>query len=393
MRWLLVVLSCVLAMPRAAVAEPTARPVVIVVGRPTHPYTLRMRAELESLGFEVEVVRERRSIQRAGRAVAVLMIDAIRRVEVRFGADLRRPPDAVLTPDERSSVEVEAVQIAERVRTVLAPVVAGVRGPEVGVEVPREPPHAAETPLLVEPPPSPRIASPQPRSIHPPVAVVGPRDPAPALQADSIPHVPIDDDDDASRLGFGLGAGAVFASQGSAIALSASVFYDPLAWLRVEVFVDVPLRPFTVLDAEGAAELHTGFLGGSASVGLEVHPMFTGFVGVRAAGVWLHTVGRASSGYVGVTDDVFTAAAMLDAGVRIRLGDTLSLSPRASVGAALAPVDVVFGGRDVTAWGLPLGAVGLNAEFSFPIGDVNERPASEPATSDRAPAPSSPTSR
>ncbi len=373
MRWPLVALLGLLAALSPATAAAAPRAVVIVVGRPADPYTLRLRAELESIGFEVEVVRERASVSRGSGALAVLTVDALRRVEVRLGSDLRGPPDAMVAPDGTSSAEVEAVQIAERVRTVLEPVLPAERATSSSAPTPEPVPVVAQPPA--QPPKTTGVSepSPPPLGVPPSLAFFAP---TPLASFDPLQPSPVapdlareDPTSAAARVGFAAGAGALFAEQGSAIDLSLGGFYEPMAWLRFDVFVAAPLRPFRVVGTEGSASVHAGFVGAGTSLSTSFHPLFAGFLGLRVAGVWLRTEGEARAGYLGVTDDVFTAAGLFDAGVRVRLGESFALAPRATVGVAAPPVDVVFGGRDVSTWGLPLGSVSLNVEGGFPLGE------------------------
>ncbi|MBK6518063.1 MAG: hypothetical protein IPG04_29060 [Polyangiaceae bacterium] len=338
--------------------EVPAEPVVVLVYGATDEFGLRLEAELRSIGVKVEPRRHAARTQPPG-TIAVVTVSRRggRRVEIRMGGhpSMQGEADLVVSVDDVSD-PLGSIQAAERVRAAFEPL--ALRPPSV--EPAPEPVFEIVTPppaLPSSPPPWPSPPPPASPGIVIELGVDGrqPRWPAP-------PPLPTRE-----RWSFGLsaGLGAMFGSQGPSMETTLSFVAAPVRWFRVEPFVTVPLLPSVFEDDAGVAEVYAGALGVRVGFTVLEVSFFSLALGGGVEALWLRAVGEPAAGYVGTTEDAFTGAVFADLSPRFAVLGPLSLVPRATLGVALAPADVVFDGETVGVWGMPFGDLNLAIEATW----------------------------
>lgn len=335
--------------------EVPAEPVVVLVYGATDEFGLRLEAELRSIGVKVEPRRHAARTQPPG-TIAVVTVSRRggRRVEIRMGGhpSMQGEADLVVSVDDIGD-PLGSIQAAERVRAAFEPLAP--RGS--GVE-----PQAEATLEMVTASPSSSSSLSSPLPPAPPAIVLElamqdrqPRWPAP-------PPLPTRE-----RWSFGLsaGLGAMFGSQGPSMETTLSFVASPVRWFRIEPFVTMPVLPALLEDEAGEAKLYAGALGVRAGFTVLGASFFSLSLGGGVEALWLRAVGEPAAGYVGTTEDAFTGAAFADLSPRFALVGPLCLVPRATLGVALAPAEVVFDGETVGVWGMPFGQLHLGLEATW----------------------------
>lgn len=328
---------------------------VVLIYRAGDPFGVRLEAELRSIGMQVVTRRHLGALPEGTMAIATLIDGPPRRVELRIGShpEPGSEPDAIVAVD--ADDEIASIRASEQVRAAFAPLALRVPAPAVS---------APSSTALDPPPPRPPISSIEIAAIPrtSPAIVRLPSNPPTGIQfVAPRPLPPIG----SAWFGLGIGLGGSVGGEGAALDTTASVFFRPLPWLRLEPFVQIPLLPITFEDRAGSADIFAGSTGARAA--LRVWDGIASLaLGASVAGVWLRVEGDANQGYAGSSEDVFTAMAAADVSLRVHLAGPVWLAPRISLGLAL-PVDVVFDGVVVGTWGLPVGSLNLPVEVEWEL--------------------------
>ncbi|HZO13076.1 MAG TPA: hypothetical protein VFB62_07450, partial [Polyangiaceae bacterium] len=145
----------------------------------------------------------------------------------------------------------------------------------------------------------------------------------------------------------------------------ASYYVSPIARLRLEPFLLVPLVPTLRQGPEGEARLYAGMIGALANAVAFESERFELVLGGGVSGIWLRVEGDPAPGYVVRSDDAFAAGILADVAGRIRIHDGFFITPRAYLGVTLPLVHVALDERRVDDWGLPWFVLALAAEFDW----------------------------
>jgi hypothetical protein len=312
--------------PRPARAD---GPRILFVASASTPFSARVRAEIEAMGFEIELgseviesgtnaVAAARVIEGPGRRVEIWIADA---------ATGRLTQRAIVMPSPDDDEASQTVRASEQLRAFFQPLRAG----------------AAP---VVAPPPAPVVA---------PAVVTAP----PIVAAPTILAAPIPSPAPRSRFLVGADLAVPFQPGGPALHLGVKGRWTPMAHLGVGAFLSVPLAGSTVKAAEGSASLTAPLFGLdlAAIASLTPHLRVAATAGLALA--WVRTSGFASAPYQGKAADVVAAVPIFGAEIAPRLTERVSLSLDGRMGFALSPVDISFAGRPVAIWGRPLGMLAL----------------------------------
>jgi hypothetical protein len=326
-RWLVAAGMAVVAWaPGGALAE--GRRVLFVTGAPS-PFSARVRAEIEAMGFEIvpaailaedgaDTVAAARVIEGPARRVELWIPDA---------ATGRLTLRAFVTPSPDGDDATETVRASEQLRAFFQPL--------------REPTPPPPAPALPSPPPPPlRPEAPPPPAPSAPVVVAGPLAPSPP----------------GPRFVVTASLAVPFQSGGPGLDLGLRGRWMATRVLGVGAFVGVPLAGSTVKGAEGSASVSAALFGADLSVSIDfARVRLSTSAGLGAA--WVRTSGFASAPYQGKPSDVVAALLMVGAGIAPRLTERTHLCLDGHLGASLPRVDIAFVGRPVAVWGRPLGMV------------------------------------
>jgi hypothetical protein len=324
----LAALAFVMVMLFATVAH--AEKILLVDDEDTHHIGVRLRAELVSLGFEVEVALapaaepSRASLEQAARdagAVAALRVRSSRAgVEVWVMDRVTSKTvlrEVVFTGgDDEGVVAVRAVEL--------------LRASLLEVELPSAPRgEVAPTPavLALLPPPRPRPE----RTLSLVIA------PAAALSPGGIGVTP--------QLDVWL---RVRATAHFTLALRILAPTFPAA-------IDAPEGRSTV--TLGATSLGGDVLFGRTAAALRGH------AGVGVGLLWTHLEGTAAQPFAGRSDDLFSALSYLHGGATYALGESVRIFADGTVGVATPRPVVRFADRAVASWGQPAVALALGVEL------------------------------
>jgi hypothetical protein len=314
------------ALPRDARAD--VRNVVFVVEQPT-AFSARLRAEIETMGFEiVPATAIDGAPVRAVAAVRVIDAPEPRHVElwtVNAGTG-RLELTGVVQPSPSDDETSQTVRASEQLRAFFQPLRESTSTPET----------APVAPAPVAPPPAPPVPP------APPIAP--PRAPNPA--AETAPRE--------RRLTAGASL-AVPLQQGGP-GLDAFVqgrfrFTDAFA---VGGVVALPFVHSKVESGPNSADVSATLLDAELSLNVvESRALrLTADAGVGA--VWIRTSGSARTPYTAKTDDAFVAMPLLGAELAPALSEWIRVCLGARAGFALPKPDVDFAGRSVATLGRPL---------------------------------------
>jgi hypothetical protein len=322
-------IAVVAAAPRGAAAA--GRKVVFVAASPT-PFSARVRAEIEAMGFEVEAAADLSEEGTAAVAAARVLED--RRVElwIANSAGGRLMLRAVVVPSPDDDYAIETVRASEQLRAFFQRLrVVALPSPEGTKRV-----------ALA-------AAAPSPSQVEAPAA-------APP-EAPLLPLVPALEPVEALRPRFVVGAAFAvpFQPGGPGFDVEIRGRWMAAKVLGVGAFVEVPVAGSTVRAAEGSATISAPLLGADLSVVGNVGPRvrLSGTAGLALA--WVRTSGFANAPYYGQPSDVAAALALLGAGVAPRLTGRIHACLDGRVGISVPRVDIAFVGRPVATWGRPLG--------------------------------------
>jgi hypothetical protein len=330
---LLVLVACSLCA-RPAYADGAK---VLFVSREDTSFSARLRAELESMGFELLEVDQldEQGRSRAQAAVYVIESPPPRRVELW----LENPTNGRL--ELKTVVESSAgdaigsddasgtVRLSERVRAFLQPL--DVRELAAAIAAP-----VAQTRATVS------SASLQPK-----------REPTP-IPAVSSPR-------------FFEELAPMMALQGGSPGIEALIRGG--FWLLPRFAVGgklaIPLLPSTLKSQGNAATLSTTIVG--AELTLLVLQTRALRVGAEAglALAWLRAVGQPTFGHTNTPDSAFAALPSLGSQLDVFWGSRWHACFGAELGIALPGVEIAFAGRGVAPWGRPLGLLSAGVGLDF----------------------------
>lgn len=318
----------VIAWTAEAFAE--SRKVLFVAAAPS-PWSARVRAEIEAMGFEIEPAAALAEDAPATAIAAARVIESpSRRVEL-WIADSRSGRftlRALVLPGANDDDETETVRASEQLRAFFQPL------------------------RQKAPPPSPSL--PTPFRVDPPVgaALLAPKEEAtPIAQPKATPAE--------SRPRFVLAAGLAvpFQPGGPSIDVDLRGRWMATRVLGLGAFVTVPLAGSKVTDKEGTASIAAALFGGEITAAFEATSWLRLSTSLGAALAWVRTTGFASSPYHGRSSDVTSALGLLGAGIAPRLTERTRLAVDGRIGFTAPRVDIAFAGRNVATWGRPLGMV------------------------------------
>jgi hypothetical protein len=334
-------------LPRPARAE---GPRVLFVAPAPTPFSARVRAEIEAMGFEVELASElavegsTSSSSSTSIAAARVIEGPARRVELWIvdAATGRLTPRAVVLPSPDDDEASETIRASEQLRAFFQPLRARL-APALG------PPPALAAPL---PAPTAPPAAPLP-SVAPPPAV-----PPPVAPLSTAP---------APRPRFVVGADLAVPLQpgGPALHLGLKGRWMALEHLGLGAFVSVPLVGSTVKAAEGSASLNAPLFGLDLAAVAHPTPRLRLAASAGLALAWVRTSGFAEAPYQGQATSVVSAAPLFGVEIAPRLTDHASLYLDGQVGFALSRVDISFAGRPVATWGRPLALMALGVSIDL----------------------------
>jgi hypothetical protein len=327
-RWTLLAVSCLVALPVAQARGDEPSPVIVLVGSGS-AFENRVSAELESIGFRVVSRTDANGDPPEGTAAIARIIDgADRRIEVTPSLASAGAGNGPIVIDAGSADDVSSVQVSERIRAYFQPL--------------RERSVSTRTePVAPPPPPSPLPVAPRPAE---------PPHPSPSPPARTW------------SLGVAGGLSVPFDVGGAGLGAMAAFYALPIHWLRVSPFVAAPLVASRLDGKGGSASLYAGMAGATLDFGFVETKSFDLFGGAGYAGVWLRAVGHPNTGFMGSTDDTLMSTLFADLVGRIRLNDNLRLAPEARIGCALPPAVLHFATDSSMHWGLPWGSLALSLE-------------------------------
>jgi len=325
-----VLCACACGAPEARADGPR----ILFVAPTATPFSARVRAEIEAMGFTVEPA-EAVDLEGAPTAVAAtrLVETPPRRVELWIvdAARGRLALRAVIQPSADDDEATQTVRASEQLRAFFQPL--------------REPAPQS----LPPPPPAP------PRDT--PLPVPAPLPAVPAPLADGAPPWP--------RLVVDAAVAVPLEPGGPGVDLALRARWMVTQRIGVGGLVSVPIVGSTVSSTEGSASSSAAILGAEISaVLLDARRVrLAASAGLGAA--WLRTAGFASAPYTGRPDSLVSALPFLGVEVAPRLTDHLRLYLGGHAAISLPGADIVFAGRSVATWGRPLGllAAGVSLEL------------------------------
>jgi hypothetical protein len=343
-RWLLAVAVALSAgAPCGALAE--GRRVLFVTGPPS-PFSARVRAEIEAMGFEIVPAAILADNGADAVAAARVIESPARRVElwITDPATGRLALRAFVTPSPDGDDASETVRASEQLRAFFQPL----REPTPPLSVAPPP----SSPLSVAPPPrsSLPVAPPPPSSLA--VAPSPPSSPAP-----SSPAPPPASPSAGPRFVVGANVAVPFQPGGPGLDLGLHGRWMAARVLGVGAFVSVPLAGSTVNAREGSAGVSAPLFGAELTLASDVTPRLRLSTSAGLGAAWVRTSGFASAPYQGKPSNVVAALAMLGAGIAPRLTERTHLCFDGHLGFSLPRVDIAFVGRPVATWGRPLGVL------------------------------------
>lgn len=342
--WL--VAAALLVAPAVALADDS---IALMVERADNPVAVRLRAELEALGFQVIILPE------SGRPPSREALEAAAR-------DAGAVAAVRIVPSQKG-VEV---WVADRAtgKTVLREVVAPQPGTPAGtstiavrtVELLRASLMEVES---ATPPPGEVTITPTVRAAAAPRVEAAPPPPPPPR-----------------RLGLSAQLGPAVAIAAGGIDPTVHLLVDlrwvPGRWLGVDVLGLVPTAPARIESAEGTSLVSLAMLGAGAHVALapllgdlSPEPRFTPTLGAGVAAAWLQLEGIANAPYAAREEDVGMVAPYLRAGLGITVLPHLRLRLDI-IGGATAPRPVIqHGAQQTAAWGPVFGLGSAGAEVAW----------------------------
>jgi hypothetical protein len=326
--------------------------VVIVAESDVAAFGERLRAELVSMGFDVELAA---GVSGGGSSPPVsIELSPIRRgtpeegveltvVDRQAGSTLLR---AVLETSPASADSTPVLRAAELIRGSLVPI-ATAAAPSASTD---ERASAAGTEIL-DPEPRPAYSAPVARESP----ALDRRAPLPELVGGRIATIQI--------------RGGVVASSGGLAAFPAMEL-GGVVWLTrsfgAELSALLPLAGMSHAETEGSSESHASALALSLRASIPFGSSAWGMdLGAGAAAIRFDTSGAASGpAYAGEESVYYGVAPFARAGVSYSLSQRWRVGAQAWAGGSLPRFRITYGERSVANWGLPLvfGSLGLEVD-------------------------------
>jgi hypothetical protein len=289
---------------RASAEGPT---VVVVAAAPT-PFSARVRAEIEAMGFAIEraAVLTQEDEPRAV-AAARIIEGPVRRVEL-WIADAstgRLALRAFVMPSPDDDEATQTVRASEQLRAFFQPLRESVPPPARPVPAP--------APLASPLPPPPLFQAP-PRAGAPDRAVTPPPVAEPASTPPPRP-----------RFVVGADLAVPFQSGGPGFDVGLRGAWMATHVVGVGAFVMLPVAGSTVKAAEGSASVSAPLFGADLSVGAAVASRLRLSASAGLAVAWVRTSGFAAAPYTGQASNVTAALAIFGAEIAPRLTERTHL--------------------------------------------------------------------
>lgn len=341
-RWitaLLLALWTLLAAPVFAGERET----VVLVAPTGDAFESRMRAELESMGFDVVVQGQLAGEPSGVLAVARVVAGPPRRIEVvvvSTDPSLHVPSrTAIIDASATDEESVVSVRAAEQLRAFFQP-----------LRPPTLPPPVSERPQSSAPAPVDGVP-------------MWPASPPPLrVRSDSV-GVPRAAHDTWT---VGLAAGPAFDVGGVGLDLVGSGRLRLGDYFAVGVFGVLPVTSTTVEAREGAADVRTFAFG--ADLALCFDPADSAVLVMPSLGLGgavLATTGSAASPYDAQSDSTVAAMPFGRLEIAPRIAGPLRLTAQGLLGVAIPTVAVRFAEREVATWGAPWAAAAIGASVGW----------------------------
>ena len=319
-------------LPAAARAE---GPRVLFVATAPTPFSARVRAEIEAMGFSIEPSD---ALGGGGAPTTVAAARVIeepppRRIElwIMNASGGRLELRAVIQPSTDDDEATQTVRASEQLRAFFQPL--------------REP-----TPSLLLPPtPRPPLDGPAPTARAPQPALSGP---PPGGAA-------------ASRVVVSAAVAVPLQPGGPGVDVALRGRWMATRALGLGAIVSVPIAGSTVTSTEGSSSVAAALFGAELSAVLLESRSLRLAASAGVAVAWLRTSGSASAPYAGRSDSVVTGLPFLGVEIAPRLADRVRLYLGGHAAVSLPRADIAFNGKTVASWARPLGILsgGVSVDF------------------------------
>jgi hypothetical protein len=322
-------LACAL-VPSVARADD---PRILFVARDATPFSARVRAEIEAMGFTLEPADAPDADPAAVAAARVVETPPPRRVELWLvdPARGRLSLRAVIQPSTTDDDETQTVRASEQLRAFFQPL----RAPAPSRPGPASPPLLAYS----APPP---VPAPIPPPSEPPPAPSKP----PRFVAAVALAVPVQT-----------------GGPGADLALRARWMATRI--LGVGAIVSLPIAVPRITSTQGSASLEASLFGAElTAVFFDAGPVRLATHAGLALG-WLRATGFASAPYVGQSSSVVTSLPFVGVEIAPRLTERVRLCLDGDAAVSAPRADIAFAGHVVASWARPLGlfAAGVSVDF------------------------------
>jgi hypothetical protein len=313
---------------------------VLFVADASSPFSARVRAEIEAMGF---VVEQATSLEQGTSAVAAARVleGSPRRIEL-WIADTTHHLilRTLVTPGTEDDEASQTVRASEQLRAFFQPL----REPTPPAPPPSQPP--------TQPP------------IQPPPVVAQPASPPPA-QTISPPIVDVPRSKDAPRVVVGAEIAVPFQPGGPGVDLGVRGRWMALAQLGFGGFLDVPVASSTVTGQEGSAALSATLFGAEATYTARPISALAVEASAGLALAWVRTSGFAATGFQGKSADALRGLPIFGLALSPRLAERVHLCLGGHLGFTLSRLDIRFADRPVATWGRPLGVASLGVNLDL----------------------------
>ncbi len=322
------------------------------------PFTRRLRAEIASVGFDVDMPASAQSALQDDVVAVVIVRRAPARVEIwlvggtpqlRLAEVIRRAPAAPEATD--------TLRVAERLRAVLQPLYRRVvaRLPESASEKhPDADAGSAAAPGPGAPDEVPAAVPPQPDRLTPPAAQVRRPSARPASRFASPRSAP-------SNADWRLDAAIAILGQPGAPASAIQLrlrrrVYEPLG---VSVAGYAPLGGSTFRAGDASASTRAWMFGAGADLGVLESETLQGWLTAGLMMAHVISTGGAAAPRFGRRASIWSSVPFAAADISWRLDESWSLTAGGLLGISVPEVEIAFAGRRVANWGRPLLAARL----------------------------------
>lgn len=304
---------------------------VLFVASSSTPFSARVRAEIEAMGFEVEPAATLAEDEATTSIAAARVIESPpRRVELWITDPSTRHLGlrAFVMPSPDDDEAIQTVRASEQLRAFFQPL------REHGAPPPAPPPIPPPLPAPAWPS---RAERPEPVSRSAPVL-------GPPVAPAARPHFVV-----------GAEVAVPFQSGGPGVNLGLDGRWMATEVVGLGAFASVPLAGSMVKGAQGSASVSAPLFGADLTVVGDFLPRVRLSTSAGLGLAWVRTSGFAGAPYTGKPSDVTAALALLGAEVAPRLTERTHLYLAGRLGFSLPRVDIAFAGHTVAVWGRPLG--------------------------------------